>query len=122
MAKGMSEGEKLVVGGVVLGLSAYLLYYLANGQGRENNAALIPDAIEDRIDKVLTTLNARVGKRWGDWGAEKLKAFLRNTLPWQLVALVDVVSTVEQQAKYGLIAKHTKRQHAATMATARGLA
>ena len=43
---------------------AAILYYAQAGRGEENNAALIPDDLEDRIDLVVTRLNAQFGQRW----------------------------------------------------------
>lgn len=121
MGQRKSDGDKFF-GLVLLALGAVTLYYLKVGSDRENNAALIPDSLEDRIDRVVGALKARFGKNWGDWGAETLKSYLQNTLPRPLVALVNVVSTVEQEARHIHMTSHTKQQRAVTIATARGLA
>jgi len=120
MGKKMSDGEKLLVGaGIGLGLIG--LYYLTAGYDRENNAAFIPDSLEDRIDRVVNTINAQVGKEWGYQGAETLKLILRGALPPYLVALVDVVYTIEQESRRIRMDSDTKRRRAAMMASARGL-
>jgi len=121
MGRRKSDGDKLL-GILLLGLGAGLLYYLKTGLDRENNAALIPDSLEGRIDRVVGALNARFGKNWGAWSAEMLKLYLQNTLPQPLVKLVNVVSAVEQETKWEYMASNTKRQRALTMATAQGLA
>ena len=121
MGQRKSDGDKLL-GILLLGLGVGILYYLKNGLDRENNAALIPDSIEGRIDRVVGALNARFGKNWGAWSAEMLKLYLQNTLPQPLVKLVNVVSAVEQEAKWVHMASNIKRQRALTMANARGLA
>lgn len=121
MGKKMSDGEKLLVG-VSVGLGLIGLYYLTAGYDQENNAALIPDSLEDRIDRVVNTLNANVGKEWGYQGAETLKVILRRALPPYLVALVDIVNTVEQESLRMRMTSDTKRLRAVAMATERGLA
>lgn len=121
MAKKMSDADKLLVG-VGVGLGLIGLYYLTAGYDRENNAAFIPDTLEDRIDRVVNTLNASVGKEWGYQGAETLKFILRRALPPHLVALVDVVYTVEQESLRVRMDSDTKLRHAVAVATARGLA
>jgi hypothetical protein len=121
MKKKMSDGEKLLVG-VGVGLGLIGLYYLTAGYGDENNAALIPDSLENHIDRVVNTLNANVGKEWGYQGAEALKFILRKALPPYLVALVDVVYTVEQETRRVHITGDIKRRRAVAMATGLGLA
>lgn len=117
MEQKMSEEEKFLIGGALVALGTYILYYLTTGHGRENNAALIPDTLEDKIDRVVEVLNAQVGKNWAAWGAETLKTYLRNTLPRPLVTLVDVVHAVEQEARRGRIPRYAKRQYAIAIAT-----
>lgn len=121
MGRKKNDGDKLL-GLLLLGLGGVALYYLQAGSDRENNAALIPDAIEGRIDRVVGTLNAQVGKNWCNFGAEVLKVILRKALPGPLVTLVDVVYAVEQESLRVCMASNTKRRRAAVMATARGLA
>jgi hypothetical protein len=121
MAKKMSDSEKLLVG-VGVGLGLIGLYYLTAGYDQENNAALIPDPLEDRIDRVVNSLNANVGKEWGYQGAETLKVILRRALPPYLVALVDVVYAVEQESLRVRMASDTKRRRAVAIATGLGLA
>jgi hypothetical protein len=121
MAKKMSDGDKLLVG-VSVGLGLIGLYYLTAGYDQENNAALIPDSLENRIDHLVNTLNANVGKEWGYEVAETLKVILRRALPAHLVALVDVVYAVERESLRVRMASETKRRRALAIATARGFA
>lgn len=120
MGRRKNDGDKLL-GILLIGIGATLLYYLKTGLDRENNAALIPDPLENRIDRVVSTLNARVGKNWGNWGAEALKYYLQNALPWSLVRLVNVISEVEQEAKWIYMVSDAKRQRAIAIAKAQGL-
>lgn len=116
MGQKRSDGEKLLLG-LLLGIGALGLYYLMAGTGRENNAMLIPDALEGRIDRVVDTLNTRIGKNWVNLGVQALKSFLRTTLPAPLVELVDVVYAVEQQARHTPMTSQAKLQHAIAIAT-----
>lgn len=120
MAK-KSDWEKLFIG-LLTGAGVIGLYYLTAGAGQENNAALIPDSIENRIDRLIATLNKQVGKDWGNRSVEALKGVLRRVLPPHLVALVDVVYAVEQEYRGIQLASNAKRQRAITIANSRGLA
>jgi hypothetical protein len=120
MGKKMTDGEKLLLFGLgTIGVIG--LYYLTAGVDQEDNAALIPDALENRIDRVVNTLNTQVGKNWGNLGAEVLRSLLRKVLPGPLVALVDVVYAVELEARRVRMTTYTKRQRAVEIATIRGL-
>ena len=56
--KKMSTEGKVALG--VAGVAgSLLLYYALAGAGSEKNAALIPDSIEERLDKVVDELNLR---------------------------------------------------------------
>lgn len=115
MGKRKSDGDKLI-GAVLIALGAACLYYLKAGATDKDNAALIPDAVEDRVDALVAALNAGVGKDWGKYGAEALKLSLRDALPAPMVALVDIVYAVEQEAKRVSLSSVAKRQRAAAMA------
>ena len=124
MSQQMSDGEKIAAGVAVAGLGAlgaFGLYYLIAGLGRENNAAFIPDVLEDRIDHVVDVLNARIGKGWVTWGAEELKAALRHALPGPLVTLIDVVYAVERKSEQVSMSCEGKRNCASATAVAWGL-
>lgn len=81
-----------VVGAVVLGA---VLVYLITGKGR-NNSSLIPDAVEDRIDRLIEALNGAFGQRWVDYGLNALQAHIERTMP-QFAVLVRLVYWAEQQ-------------------------
>src|SRR5262245_2991141 len=74
-----------ILGACTVAAGAFWLYYLLAGPGRRKNAALIPDAIEDRIDAVVEALDARFGKNWVNLGLGALQAGLRKVLPGPLV-------------------------------------
>jgi len=118
----MSVESKFLIGSAVVGLGAVGLYYLTAGWGREKNAALMPDALEDRLDMVVEALNGHVGKDWVDRGAEGLKKALRTVLPGPLVALVDVVHAVETEATRQRMSGNTKQRRAQATAVEWGLA
>ena len=115
MGKRKSDGDKLI-GALLIALGAACLYYLKAGATEKDNAALIPDAVEDRVDALVAALNARVGKDWVKYGAEALKLSLRKALPAPMVALVDVVYAVEQEARRVSLSSAAKRQRAAAIA------
>lgn len=115
----MTAGGKLLTG---LGLSAVvgLLYYVVAGAGSERNAALIPDSIEARLDKVVDTLNRQYGKQWVAFALSALQEGLSKLLPAHLVALVAAVYKAEQ-AHWGLRGD-VKRRHATQYAHQMGMA
>jgi len=116
MALTKDEKKVLMVGGGVLG--GALLYYLMAGAGSEKNAALIPDAIEDRLDLVVKALDGRFGKVWVGRGIAALKSALSETLPAPLVALVDVVVAAETLGRQHRWTGAHKRVHAMRLAGA----
>jgi hypothetical protein len=83
---------------VTLGLGAALLHYLRSGVG-DADASLIPNSIEERLDKVVEALNKKFGKRWVNRGVATLQAGLSTVLPAPLVGLVEVVHRVEHLAE-----------------------
>lgn len=97
-----------------VGLGAIALYYLQAGR-EDEDAALIPDALEDRIDLVVKKLNDRFGQRWVNFGLNALEGYLKSILPWQVVGLVSVIYHVEQlpalrgAAKRQLVAERVRR-------------
>jgi hypothetical protein len=116
MAQKAGNPDKLILGAAVAGLGLIALYYLKAGYDREN-AAFIPDSVENQIDDLVRTLNVTFGPNWVSYGAEYLKAYLRYTLPPGLVRLVDVVYQVELLARRGYIHGWTKRAQAIAMAS-----
>lgn len=114
----LTKGEKVALwigGGVV---TTSLLYYLGAGLGRDRNAALIPDAIEDRLDMVVEAMNTRFGREWVNRGLAVLKQALEETLPGPLVALVDVVVAAERAGHHHGWNGARKRIHAVQLASA----
>lgn len=87
-----------IVGAVAMAGLAAALYYLKSGVG-EADAALIPNAIEDRIDRVIAALNQRFGKQWVDRRLGELQTVIAASLPTPLVGLVDVVYQVERAGR-----------------------
>lgn len=81
-----------------VGLGAVALYYVQAGRGEEN-AALIPDNLEGRIDLVVERLNQRFGKAWVNLGLDVLERYLKAILPWEVVRLVSIIYHVEQLSK-----------------------
>lgn len=117
MAKSNPNPTPWILGG--LGLVAALLYYLKEGAGSENDAALIPNSIEAKLDRIVDALNQRFGRQWVNQGLARLEQGLTGFLPAPLVAMVEVVHKTEQWAKqqqaYGVaINSYGKRRYAAT--------
>lgn len=88
---GGDDAWKVVGGAVVLGA----LIYLVTARGK-NNSFFIPDALENRIDRLIENLNSTFGKRWVDLGLNALQAHIERTMP-HLAMLVGVVYRFEQQ-------------------------
>lgn len=109
--KGSSDNWGLLaLLGVVVG--AVILHYTQTGRGDENDAPLIPDSLEGKIDRVVAELNTRFGKRWVDAGLDTLMAHLQRTLPPPVVAVANAVFEVEQMSRYVRMSSPQKRQAA----------
>jgi len=104
-----------------IGGGALLLYYAQAGRGEENNAALIPDSLEDRIDQVVAKLNGRFGQAWVDRSLDVLGSYLKTVLPSEVVGLVSVVYQVELTARQIRMNSSQKQQAAVRQARLRGL-
>jgi hypothetical protein len=115
MARGKGGGDdwgtffKILIG---VGLGAAALYYIQAGRGEENDAALIPDGLEGRIDLVVKKLNERFSKAWVDAGLDALELYLKAILPWEVVRLVSVIYQVEQLSQTTQLDGHAKQQTA----------
>lgn len=96
MARNRNNTGLLAATGLLLG--GFLLYYLKDGAGSERNAALLPDEIEDNLDRVVDELNRLFGRRWVDRGIAALEKSLSAILPTPVVALVSVVHETEKWA------------------------
>lgn len=110
-----------VVGWALLGLAGLALYHEKVGQGKQNNAALLPDNIEPYVDDLVATLNnTQYGHQWLNMGMYALRMYVRSVMP-QLLLLVDVVAAVEQQSRYRRMTGPEKKHAAAQMARAQGI-
>lgn len=110
------EDEALLaaVGLAFVGIAAYLMSGLV--KRRE-----VPATVEERIDDVVGTLNARFGKDWSELSTRTLKARLRDVLPARLLSLVDVVHMVEDCSEERDLSGQTKRWWASQLALRTGL-
>lgn len=99
----------------VLGVLAgfVVLHYAQTGRGDENNAPLIPDSVEGKIDLVVAELDRRFGKPWVDAGFYAIIAHLQRTLPPPVVAVANAVFEVEQMSRYVRMTGLEKKQAAA---------
>lgn len=103
-----------VASAAVITVGAGLLYYLRAGLGGKD-ASLIPESIEGRIDKVISALNRKYGKRWVNRGVSALQVGLSAVLPAPLVGLVELVHRVEHLAEQQGWKGAEKRTHATQM-------
>lgn len=87
----LTQGEKAVLGVMGTAAAAFGLYYLVAGAGKEKNAALIPDSIEDQLDMTVEHLNNIFGKSWIQYAIDALQ----QALPAPLTALVQFVHAAE---------------------------
>jgi hypothetical protein len=104
-----------------VGGGALLLYYAQAGRGEDNNAALIPDSLEDRIDRVVAKLNNQFGQRWVTLSFDLLSSYLKSVLPTDVVRLVGVIHQVELRARQIQMSSFQKQQAAVSQARLRGL-
>lgn len=97
---------------LVVAVGAAVLYYLYSGKGEENDAPLIPNDIEGRVDLVVAAMNRQFGKHWVDFGLHAVRSHLHTVLPPPVVALVNVIYNVEQFARFTEMSGYQKRQTA----------
>ncbi len=119
MAKSKPNPTPWILGGLGIAVATALLYAVKAGAGSENDAALIPNSIEAKLDRIVDALNQRFGRQWVNQGLASLERGLTAILPTSLVAMVDVVHKTEQWAKqrqaYGFtVNSYEKRRYAAT--------
>jgi hypothetical protein len=114
MAKRGGDNGLLILGASLL-VGWVALSWLKTGRG-ENNSPLIPDAIEDPIDRVVATLNNIFGQRWVTAGLNALQAQLQVAMPG-VAGLVDAVYQAEQN--YGYLTGAGKKQVAVRYAYGR---
>jgi len=86
------------------------LYYSRAGKG-EDNALLIPDALENRLDQVVDALNRAFGPKWVNVGMSTLHSYLMRTMPG-VGGLVEAVYRVELEYRQYVNAGAAKRQAA----------
>lgn len=99
--KGDSDLWK-VAGAIALG---GLFIYLATSRGK-NNSPFLPDAIEDRINRLVAVLNEAFGQRWVNAGLDALQRYIEQTMP-QLTGLLKLVFWVERN--YGFVSGAAKK-------------
>jgi hypothetical protein len=112
MAKRGDGGGLMVVLGFAV--AAGLLIYLKTGRG-ETDSPFLPNAIEDRIDRVVSALNQIFGPRWVTYGMNVLQSRLEAVMPGT-AALVDVVYRAEQAYASRPNAGWAKKQYALHLA------
>ncbi|HEX8321820.1 hypothetical protein [Longimicrobium sp.] len=110
MAKKGGGGDVLeALGYVALTVGAvWGLSYLVSGRAT-NNSPLVPDALENRIDEVVETLNNVFGHRWVTASLDYLQSRMALAMPGA-AAFVNAVHWAEQH--YGGYAGATKKQAA----------
>lgn len=107
------DGWLITAVGIGLGLA--FLYYTQTGLGKENDAALIPNSPEEKIDLLISALNRRFGKNWIEFGLGVLTHYVESALPAPLVVLLRVVAEVENISKHRFMTGYDKRQLALQM-------
>jgi hypothetical protein len=117
MAKGKGKGGE-GWGGLLVGLGlvilAAVMYYDKEGR-EENDAALIPNSLEGRIDFLVGKLNERFGKEWVNKGFDFINAYAQQNYP-VLALVVNAVVQVEQMSKGQPMNSYIKQQTAVQMA------
>jgi hypothetical protein len=114
MAK--SGGDDLVkavgIGLAVVG-TFWFLSYLQSGRGTSNNSPLVPDAIEDPMDRVVEALNDAFGHQWVTRTLNVLQAHIQRTMP-EVAGLVSLVHWAEQAYSNhpGSVKKHFAQSYA----------
>jgi len=112
-----SNFDGWIIGAVVVGLGLTFLYYVQTGLERENDASLLPNRLEEKIDTLISALNERFGKAWVGFGLGVLERYAQSALPASLVVLVRLVSQVENISKRRFMTGYEKRQLAVQMWT-----
>lgn len=108
-------GDDLVkavgVGIVILG-AFWGLSYLQRGRGQDNSP-LVPDFIEDPIDRVVAGLNNAFGHQWVTRALNVLQAHIERTMP-EVAGLVSVVHRAEQAYRQhaGSVKKQAAKRYA----------
>jgi hypothetical protein len=113
-AKGGGNGGWGFLGGILVVVG---LIYLKTGRG-ENDAPLIPNSLEGKIDLVVAALNQQFGHQWVGVALDALQAHIERTVP-QVAALVNAVQAAEKAYRNIPNAGSAKKQYA--LQIARGL-
>lgn len=108
-----------LLGGAAVAAGGVLLYYLTSGVG-DDDASLIPNSIEERLDRVIFALNRRFGKQWVQYGIDALRSGLASVLPQPLVQLVAVVHQVEEAGIRSGLTGYQKRCQATGLCRSAG--
>jgi hypothetical protein len=108
MAKRGGGNQGLILLGAAV--AGVLLLYLKTGRG-ENNSPLIPDSIEDPIDRIVYALNQKFGRRWVNLGLDVLQAYIERAMPG-VASLVNRVYQAEAAYAQYANAGRAKKQFA----------
>jgi hypothetical protein len=84
-----------------IGGCALFLLVVKVATDEEKSGKPVPADPGGRIDLIVEKLNARFGKGWVTVGLNALRAYLEQTLPKDVVTLVNVVYGVEQLSGNG---------------------
>lgn len=96
--KGMKGSTKLFLGAagsLVAGAVAFFGVAYARSGRREQDSKLIPNKLEDQIDKLVSWLDNRFGKQWVDRGLDALQTALSTSGPGMLVRILEPVFLAE---------------------------
>ena len=98
----------------LIGGAAILYAYSTTGRGSDNSP-LIPDALEDPIDRVVAALIRAFGPKWVNWGLDALQSHIQRTMP-EVAWLVNAVHWVEQASNHTPMSGPAKKQAAIKVA------
>lgn len=105
----------------LLGLVAGILALAWLKTGRDGqDSPFVPNAIEDRLDLLVATLNKEFDHQWVTYGLDFLQARLERMLPPQVTILLNVAFEAEQLSRHRPMTGPQKRQYAAQRARALG--
>jgi hypothetical protein len=108
MAKQVGFGKDLLAVAMAIGGTVLLVYALSGRN--EQNSPLIPDAIEDPIDRVVAALNQKFGAQWVGYGLDALQNYIQKAMP-QVAHLVGLVLAAEQVYRQFPNSGPTKKQY-----------
>jgi hypothetical protein len=108
---------KVAAGAGLLALGGTAYYYLRDGAGAKNTTALLPKSLEDRLDRVVETLNQNFDERWVNMGLDFLQTALAKALPPPLIGLIEFIMKAEHLGIANEWSGPQKRAHAANLAT-----